>query len=194
MDSEPSNFLADDPFDWSAEAAACDLVSPLEVFSGWYYQQPLFVQQIVAREASRLLSLDESYRQVDACDSPSFNCFGTWLWLVGSEPHQTMARIFILRGMLDIVIFQHRGTEDGWSLHGDELRRLDDLANPWAGQELPTNVRPSPPVDPGTRTKQWMESAASWRRFRNSMVGDEALQTWLEIVLWQRKCHATEHH
>ena len=185
MDSSPADFLSGDPHNWGPEAAACQLISPLELFAEWLVELPEDVQETIASELCSMLRMDALYREVAADSKDWFLNLASWLACVPEQPEEILARFLLLRATMDLLAFQHRGTPDDFLLHREEMAALRAKAQQH-GDKAAVAILTEPPEQPLLRARQWIASAQSWRKLRSSVLGDEALHTWYEIAGWQQ--------
>ena len=188
MDSSPADFLNGDPHNWGPEAAACQLVSPLELFADWLYQQPEPVQEGVAFAGCTVLRTNVVYQQIIQVDPASTDWLlnlTSWLACVPDDPEQTLGGFLLVRAAIDLLAFQHLATPDDHLLHREEMAALRAKAEQH-GNTAAVDILTEPPEEPLARARMWITAADSWRKLRASVLGDEALSTWHEIIGWQQ--------
>jgi hypothetical protein len=97
------------------------------------------------------------------------------------DVYWTLARFFVLRGAVNLLVFRNRSKWEDWEAHAEETaRRL--IRAECQGEEAIAALCRNSLEQAAPRARLWMEAAVSWAQLCNSSLSSEALEAWLEIA------------
>lgn len=155
--------------------------APLTVFARWFACQDAQVRLCIALNLGRCLRRERAFKRIAAQFEGAIDRLVFWLNQQPDDPCQTLSRLFVLRGALNLLVFRSRSRREDWATLTRESLHLLARAEREGVEELAKVVQAFLALP--ERAAVWMQAAQSWEQLcKEGQLSDEALEQWLEIA------------